>query len=104
MSTPEQFPERFEDDVVVYGRHSCIFCRMAMQWFHEQGIPHRFVSVEGDTLRRQALAQMTGQQTVPQIFIAGAPIGGYQELRREAASGGVEARLASAHENDEDLR
>jgi glutaredoxin 3 len=104
MSTPEQFPERFEDDVVIYGRHSCVFCRMAMQWFHEQGILHRFISVEGDTQRRQALAHLTGQKTVPQIFIAGAPIGGYQDLQREAASGGVATRLAATHKNEDDLR
>jgi glutaredoxin 3 len=104
MSDQEQFPERHANDVVIYGRRSCIFCRMAMGWFHEQDIEHRFVSVEGDHPRREALSQLTGQQTVPQIFIRAEPIGGYRELLAEAASGALERRLSDEGENPTDVR
>ncbi|MGB1701083.1 MAG: glutaredoxin family protein [Nannocystaceae bacterium] len=103
MSEIDPLPERHASPVVLYGRHSCIFCRMAMQWFAEHGVEHRFISVEGDQVRREAIARLSGQHTVPQIFVRGQSIGGYRELLAEAASGELERRLSEDRENDDDV-
>jgi glutaredoxin 3 len=73
--------------VEVYTSPYCGYCRQAKRLLAERGIPFEEIDVgEDDDLRAQII-ERSGQRTVPQIFIDGRPIGGYEELAALDASG-----------------
>jgi glutaredoxin 3 len=73
--------------VEVYTTPYCGYCRQAKRLLAERGIPFEEIDVgEDDDLRAQII-ERSGQRTVPQIFIDGRPIGGYEELTALDASG-----------------
>jgi glutaredoxin 3 len=73
--------------VEVYTTAYCGYCRQAKRLLAERGIPFEEIDVgEDDDLRAQII-ERSGQRTVPQIFIDGRPIGGYEELTALDASG-----------------
>lgn len=67
-------------EVVVYRTRYCGYCMMAARLLSSHDIPFREVDVSGDLERRRWLARVTGQRTVPQIFVGERAIGGYREL------------------------
>lgn len=67
-------------EVVVYRTRYCGYCMMAARLLSSLQIPFREVDVSGDPERRRWLARVTGQRTVPQIFVGERSIGGYTEL------------------------
>ena len=46
----------------------------------KRNIPYEEINVSGDHATRAWLVEVTGRKTVPQIFIHGRPIGGFEEL------------------------
>ena len=56
-----------------------------------RGIQYDEIDVADDAVLRAALVEQTGRRTVPQIFIDGESIGGFEELAALDAS----TRLAS---------
>jgi len=67
-------------DVTLYTTVTCGYCVAAKHLLRKRGIPYEEVDVTGDRARRAWLLEATGRRTVPQIFIAGESIGGYDEL------------------------
>jgi glutaredoxin 3 len=67
--------------VRIYTTTYCTFCRLAKELLRERGIPFEDLDVTDDDEARRWLVEATGRRTVPQIFIDGKPIGGYEELR-----------------------
>ena len=70
-----------QDDMrtLVYGKHNCPFCAAAKDELEMRGIHYEYISLEeiGKTA-----AEVTGRKvkTVPQIYLEGQYIGGYDEL------------------------
>ena len=62
----------------------------AKQLLAERGIPYEEIDVEDDDELRVDLVRRTGRRTVPQIFIDGRAIGGYEELAALDTSGGLD--------------
>jgi glutaredoxin 3 len=75
--------------VHVYTTAYCPYCRLAKRLLVERGIPFEEVDVSGDAAARRWLAKISGQRTVPQIFIGERPIGGYDELAALDESGAL---------------
>jgi len=67
-------------DVILYTTRVCPYCIAAKRLLARRGIPYEEVDVSGDDAKRVWLARATGRRTVPQIFIDGEAIGGYDEL------------------------
>ena len=67
----------------------CPFSARALRMLRTLGIPHGVVLVESDELRR-TIAQRSGQPSLPQIFIDGEPVGGYDALAELHGSGALE--------------
>ena len=82
--------------VVMYRTPYCPYCTMAERLLSQKGIPFTEVDVSSDPERRRWLVTATGQRTVPQIFINGRSIGGFQELSGIARRGELEGLLAAA--------
>lgn len=70
--------------------------------FAAAGIPYRSVDLDGPEWRagtragamRRALLRVTGQPTIPQVFVGGAPLGGATETMAAFADGPLPARPA----------
>jgi glutaredoxin 3 len=67
-------------DVTIYTTRLCGYCFAAKRLLGSRRIPYEEVDVSGDADKRAWLVETTGQRTVPQIFIKGESIGGYEEL------------------------
>jgi len=84
--------------VAIYTTRSCSFCVRAKRLLEARGIVYDEIDVGQDAVLRAELIQRTGRQTVPQIFIDGESIGGFEELAALDAS----TRLADLIEEDGD--
>jgi glutaredoxin 3 len=89
-------PNDSEHAVVMYVTDFCPYCVMAKQLLTRLGIDFELFEVDGNVQARNWLVQATQQRTVPQIFIRGQSIGGYQELARMHRRGKLEAALAAS--------
>ena len=78
--------------VEIYTRTFCIWCWRAKLLLFRKGV--RFVEHDATTSEvRHALFARTGRRTVPQVFVEGAGIGGYDELAALDGSGRLDALL-----------
>ena len=76
--------------VEVYTTSMCPYCVAAKRLLAERGIPYEEFDVGADAALRADVMQRSGRRTVPQIFIDGASIGGFEELQRLDADGALE--------------
>jgi glutaredoxin 3 len=60
-----------------------------------KGLHYEYVSITGDPARRAEMEDLSGRRSVPQIFIDGRPIGGYDDLVALEQSGELDRILAS---------
>jgi len=82
--------------VLMYTTQFCPFCVRAKALLRHKGIPFEEVDVGGDDeLREKMVAESGGRRTVPQIFINGAPIGGFEELQALDEQGELDRLLAA---------
>uniref|UniRef100_A0A5S6QEX5 Glutaredoxin domain-containing protein n=1 Tax=Trichuris muris TaxID=70415 RepID=A0A5S6QEX5_TRIMR len=71
------------DPVVVYSKSTCVNCTNAKRLLKSMQIPYacyELNKISGGIQLSKALKEKTGCSTVPQIFICGHFIGGYNEL------------------------
>jgi glutaredoxin 3 len=73
--------------VEIYTTPSCPFCVRAKRLLQARGIPFEEIDVAGDDDLRAQVIDRTGRRTVPQIFIDGRSIGGFEELAALDAAG-----------------
>ena len=67
--------------IVLYTTQYCGYCRAAKQLLLSKGYDFTEIDVgEDGDLREQMVQRAAGSRTVPQIFIDGSHVGGYQEL------------------------
>ena len=78
--------------VVVFSKTYCPYCDEAKQIFSSAGVTYDTYELdklpEGETMQK-ALLDITGQKTVPNIFIAEKHIGGCSDLKTKIANGQV---------------
>nr|XP_019601341.1 PREDICTED: glutaredoxin 2 isoform X1 [Rhinolophus sinicus] len=81
-----QIQETISDNcVVIFSKTSCSYCTMAKKLFHDINVNCKVVEL--DTLEygsqfQDALYRMTGERTVPRIFVNGTFIGGATDTHR----------------------
>ena len=82
--------------VEVYSKSWCPFCRMAKRLLEEKGQEFVEFDVELDPAKYdEMLERSQGRWTVPEIFIDGKLIGGFDDLRALDASGQLDELLKS---------
>jgi glutaredoxin 3 len=79
--------------IEIYIRENCSFCRAAKRLLVNKGLIFEEISLDLEPLRGREMLDRTGGRTVPQILIAGKPVGGFEELVEMNEEGGL-ARLA----------
>jgi glutaredoxin-like protein len=75
---------RKPDHVAILTREGCTYCAQAKALLEEREIDYVEIPL-AHKVRNKALGAIAGAQTVPQVFINGQRIGGYEELKRWAA-------------------
>jgi glutaredoxin 3 len=82
--------------VKIYTRHWCGYCTAAERLLKDKGVAFENIDCTGDREKRQWLVEVTGSTTVPQIFIDGQAIGGYDDMRALERSGELDKLLAGS--------
>jgi glutaredoxin 3 len=81
--------------VEIYTTAFCPFCIQAKSLLRNKGIDFHEIDVTGNPeLRAKMTEQAGGRYTVPEIFINGEIIGGYDELRALEEEGELDGLLA----------
>jgi glutaredoxin-like protein len=70
---------KVQESITVFTKPGCPFCAKAKQTLIDQGLQYEEV-VLGKDATTVSLRAVTGQSTVPQVFIGGQHIGGSEEL------------------------
>ncbi len=80
--------------VEIYSKSWCPYCRMAKRLLEEKGQEFVEFDVELDAGKLdEMLERSQGRWTVPEIFIDGDLIGGFDDLRALEASGELDVLL-----------
>lgn len=79
--------------VVVYAADYCPYCRRARALLNSKGVRYEVLDVERDPRLWQEIAQRTGRDTIPQIFIGAQHIGGCDDLMALEARGALDPLL-----------
>ena len=65
----------------MYTTATCPFCTRAERYLHAKGVTAiERVRVDLDPALRVAMMQETGRRSVPQIYVGGVHVGGYEDL------------------------
>lgn len=81
-------------EVKIYTREACGYCTAAIRLLTSKGVAFQHIDATGDPATRRWLAEVTGQSTVPQIFIDGRPVGGYTDIAALDRRGELDRLLA----------
>jgi glutaredoxin 3 len=85
-----------EPRILVYSTPFCGYCAAAKRLLTAKGADYAEIDVMMDPERRQEmLAKSGGRRTVPQIFIDGRHIGGFDELNALDKAGELDPLLAA---------
>ncbi|HUV98683.1 MAG TPA: glutaredoxin 3 [Gallionella sp.] len=81
--------------VLMYSTAVCPYCVRAEQLLNRKGV-QQIDKVRVDLLPelRKEMIEKTGRRTVPQIFINGVHVGGFDDLAALDRAGGLDALLA----------
>ena len=81
--------------VTMYSTGVCPYCVMAERLLKSKGVADiEKIRVDIDPERRTEMMEKTGRRTVPQIYIGGRHIGGFDELSALDRQGGLDPLLA----------
>jgi glutaredoxin 3 len=83
--------------VQVYTTTYCPFCTRAKSLLKQKGVAFEEIDVTDDDKLRQKMVELAGgRRTVPEIFINGKIVGGYDELRALEMKGELDSLLAES--------
>lgn len=81
--------------VFMYIKASCPFCSMAQALLEKKGVAFDKVDINVEPERRDEMIERSGRRTVPQVFVHGEAVGGYDELAALEESGRLDELLAA---------
>ena len=81
--------------VTMYATGFCPFCTMAERLLKAKGVENiDKIRVDLDPGKRDEMMDKTGRRTVPQIYIDGTHVGGFDDLSALDRAGGLDPLLA----------
>lgn len=81
--------------VVMYTTAWCPYCVRARALLDSKGVPFQDLRIEGRMDLRAEMQDRTGRTSVPQIFIGGRHIGGYDDMADLDRAGELDALLGT---------
>jgi glutaredoxin len=82
-------------EVVIYTTNASGFCTRVKMLLNARQIEYREINIAGDPKAFVELANSSGMMTLPQVFVDGVLVGGYQETAEADASGRLSDLLAA---------
>ncbi|KAI9896816.1 hypothetical protein N3K66_007838 [Trichothecium roseum] len=85
--------------VVVFSKTYCPYCASTKRKLKSMGVNYALIELDQESdgsAMQNALEDLTGQRTVPNVFIGQKHIGGNSEVQALASSGKLEQILAEA--------
>ena len=80
-------------EVVIYTTSYCPYCTGAKALLRTKNVVFKEIDVTRDEALRDEMERLSNRYTVPQIFIDGRSIGGYDDARRVDAAGELDRLL-----------
>ena len=85
-----------DERVIVYSQPFCGYCVAAKRLLKQKGAGYTEIDVMFDSARRSEMLERSGgRRTVPQIFIDGRHVGGYDDLSALDKAGELDRLLAA---------
>jgi glutaredoxin 3 len=85
--------------VVMYSTAQCGYCVAARMLLTKKGIAFEDIPVGDDVEKRLEMERLSGRRTVPQIFVDGQPIGGFEELHSLDRQGRLDELLGRSQQS-----
>lgn len=79
--------------VIIYSGEHCPFCQRAKQFFESRSIDYTELRIDTDAGLRQEMEAKSGRRSIPQIFINGQHVGGYDDLMALARTDALDKLL-----------
>ena len=73
--------------VTIYDTELCTTCWSVQSLLDKRDIPYEHVVVVEDSEEHEKLAERTGMQELPQVFVGNVLLGGYEETAVAAEAG-----------------
>ena len=84
-------------EVLMYSKGYCPYCKAAKSFLAEKGVQFTDIDVEHNQEKlEEMLAKSQGRTTVPEIFIDGKLIGGFDDMNALEKSGELDELLGLA--------
>jgi len=84
-------------DVVVFSKSYCPYCSTTKALFKKEGIDYKVIEldqIEEGSAIQNALQTISGQRTVPNVYIKGTHLGGNDDTQAAHRSGKIKEMLA----------
>ncbi|MDZ4814130.1 MAG: glutaredoxin 3 [Pseudomonadota bacterium] len=81
------------NDIKMYTTAICPYCAAAKGFLARKGLVVEEIRVDTDPARRAEMMEKTRRMTVPQIFVNGHHVGGYDDLVALDRKGGLDPLL-----------
>lgn len=72
---------------IIYSSNTCPYCTMALKLLDKKNISYKKIIVDNKPHLWDEIFEKTGRDTVPQIFIQGTYIGGFDDLQEAEFDG-----------------
>ena len=80
-------------EVIMYSTRFCPYCMRARKLLKNKNIIFNEILIGSNRILRQEMEQKSGQTSVPQIFINGQAIGGYDDMAQLNFDGKLDTLL-----------
>ncbi len=80
-------------EVIVYSKANCPYCDRAKQLLESKKVSYQEIRIDLQPQYRDEMVNRSGRRTVPQIFIDGKPIGGFDDMAALEKAGQLNALL-----------
>ncbi|MEK7379156.1 MAG: glutaredoxin 3 [Candidatus Binatota bacterium] len=79
--------------VVIYTTTSCPYCTRAKAFLRSKNVDFEEIDVSRDKRLQEEIIRLSGRRTVPQIFINGKSVGGFDDIKQMDATGDLDSLL-----------
>ena len=86
--------------VTIYTTNYCPFCSRAKALLRSKNIDFEEIDVTNDPRLRQEMERLSGRKTVPQVFIDGKPLGGFDDITYLDRTGELDRLLEKPLQGD----
>ena len=84
------------DGVVMYSGEHCAYCIRARRLLEKKGVTFREIKVDQSPELRAEMEGLSQRRTIPQIFIHGQHIGGFDDMAVLDSTGELDKLLAQS--------